>query len=263
MAIQKLVVVNGRPTLVDYSEPSRQERDRNYSSDRRQNRPEYTRFYSSSIWRKTRAQVLLRDNGECQHCGMPATMVDHIVPSADDWTDRLDPDNLQALCDSCHHIKTDREERAKQREVQRAMTVTVVCGYPGSGRASYVQQHEAEHDIIIDKYALMQSLSGRGKYDVDADIDDYAELAYELLLRKVKVDTRYNRVWIILAGPDTRLDSLLVSHNVEHILIDTDKSTCMDRLSKLDIDSDVVTELMRQVDVAKATNQFDKFIKIK
>jgi 5-methylcytosine-specific restriction endonuclease McrA len=39
----------------------------------------------------------------------PATVADHIVSLTDDWTLRLDLNNIQGLCDRCHNIKSARE----------------------------------------------------------------------------------------------------------------------------------------------------------
>jgi 5-methylcytosine-specific restriction enzyme A len=59
-----------------------------------------------------RARILARDGGVCQlgypGCTWHATEVDHIVPLASGGT--ADPDNLQAVCESCHVIKTAAEK---------------------------------------------------------------------------------------------------------------------------------------------------------
>jgi 5-methylcytosine-specific restriction endonuclease McrA len=61
------------------------------------------KFYASSEWRRLRYKILRRDGGKCVLCGRGAAdgvtlHVDHIVPLSKDWSRRLDPDNLQALC---------------------------------------------------------------------------------------------------------------------------------------------------------------------
>ncbi len=35
---------------------------------------------STTKWRKLREEVIRRDGGTCQSCGMPGSHVDHIVP---------------------------------------------------------------------------------------------------------------------------------------------------------------------------------------
>lgn len=66
-------------------------------------------------WAKARA-AYLREHPLCEQClrvrlTVVAAMVDHIVPMSDGG-DKLDDDNLQSLCWSCHEVKKAREKRA-------------------------------------------------------------------------------------------------------------------------------------------------------
>ena len=63
----------------------------------------------------------------CCRCGCNAEMVDHIVPVRKDWSRRLDPGNLQALCCKCHKMKTDRMDYGKNSGV---MPDTDASGWP-------------------------------------------------------------------------------------------------------------------------------------
>jgi 5-methylcytosine-specific restriction enzyme A len=61
-------------------------------------------------WQKVRVFVLRRDKYLCQHCLAQgiitvATDVDHIIPLSRGGA-RLDPENLQSLCRTCHNRKT-------------------------------------------------------------------------------------------------------------------------------------------------------------
>ena len=51
-----------------------------------------------------RPAVLERDGHRCRACGQPATDVDHIGDKHDHRSE-----NLQALCDWCHKMKTSRQ----------------------------------------------------------------------------------------------------------------------------------------------------------
>lgn len=73
-------------------------------------------FYKSKSWVLTRQQVLIRDNGLCQHCLTNkkitlAEMVDHVVPIKVRWDLRLTLSNLQSLCNACHNTKTSEDKR--------------------------------------------------------------------------------------------------------------------------------------------------------
>jgi 5-methylcytosine-specific restriction protein A len=86
-------------------------------------RAKYQRFYQSAKWQRTRL-IKLAESPLCEMClvsGMttPAVHVDHIVPLSEDYNKRLDYDNLQSLCHSCHSKKTKREGQDKKiREIE-------------------------------------------------------------------------------------------------------------------------------------------------
>lgn len=56
-------------------------------------------------WQVLRA-AHLATHPYCVVCGIAATTVDHIKPHRGDDELRLDPDNLQSTCTSCHSSKT-------------------------------------------------------------------------------------------------------------------------------------------------------------
>ncbi|QOY96345.1 HNH endonuclease [Massilia sp. UMI-21] len=80
-----------------------------------------------SAWVKVRNEVMRRDCGLCQPCqragrlGTNAHAVDHIVSKAKasrlGWlrakTDH--PSNLEAICESCHSVKTEVEQGKRKR----------------------------------------------------------------------------------------------------------------------------------------------------
>ena len=61
--------------------------------------PAHLRGYDSD-WGKLR-RAFLRSNPLCQVCGRPAYIAHHIVP-IDEGGERLDEDNLKAMCRNCH-----------------------------------------------------------------------------------------------------------------------------------------------------------------
>ena len=263
MANKKLAIINGRRVLVDAATKIRQDSDRQYNQARNQRQSEYVKFYHSAAWLKTREQVLIRDDSICQRCGLAASLVDHIIPSEDDWDDRLNQDNLQALCRDCHYWKTRRETTKRKKGQQRAMTITVVAGYPGSGKSTYVLDHAGPHDMIYDYDRLMSALTGKPGHDHNIDVNDYIQLFYELILRKLKAEQTFDNVWLVMTYPDDKLDSLLTSRDLRHIMLDTSKDDCIKRLSHDKRDVVSLLKVLDKVDKLKAENKFDKFKVVK
>ena len=93
--------------LQDYRKANTQR----YNQEVRHNKhnSEYTAFYNSTQWRKLRQQVLMRDNYLCQHCLAEGVVNDknlivhHKIELKRDWSKRLDMENLEVVCFSCHN----------------------------------------------------------------------------------------------------------------------------------------------------------------
>lgn len=74
-------------------------------------------FYGSQEWREKRAEILARDNYECQWCKEAGRVtvsdesvleVDHIQELAEHPELALDDDNLRTLCKDCHNKRHGR-----------------------------------------------------------------------------------------------------------------------------------------------------------
>lgn len=78
-----------------------QERDRHQGKERA--------FYKTQAWRNARKNAMIRDDYLCQHCLKQgryeaAYLVHHKIEVRTDFEKRLDPENLESLCSSCHQI---------------------------------------------------------------------------------------------------------------------------------------------------------------
>ncbi len=260
---KKLMVINGRRQLVPIDYQTRTETDKAYNQKRNRENKEYVGFYKTTAWRHTREQVLTRDYSTCVRCGLSGNIVDHIVPSEDDWEDRLNIDNLETLCQRCHNLKTKREWIKKHKGRDRAMKIHAVIGYPASGKSTYVARHMTSHDLVYDYDLLTSSLDGSmlnvlNTNDVEAnsrtihkhniDVNDYVQIIYETILRKIKAEKTFNNVWLIMTKPDERLTTLLSSNDVDWLMLDTTKDECISRLHRLHRDTTDSYKIMNDVD---------------
>lgn len=90
-------------------------RDQAHRQQKDKGRPSASARGYDVKWRRIRA-MFLRHNPVCLHCSRPAEEVDHIIPLAQNGTNKWD--NLQPLCKSCHSKKTGRDKRAKSVNTQ-------------------------------------------------------------------------------------------------------------------------------------------------
>jgi 5-methylcytosine-specific restriction protein A len=91
----------------------------NKQYDKYQRDPKSTAFYNSKAWRQLRQLVFTKQLGLCQECLkdkqlVKGNVVDHIIEIKDDWSKRLDEDNLQVLCHGCHQKKTMLNKKMRE-----------------------------------------------------------------------------------------------------------------------------------------------------
>ncbi len=74
-----------------------------------------TDFYETAKWKEVRYMALLANDGRCELCGASKKdgvilHVDHIKPRSKYPELRLDPNNLQVLCEPCNMGKSNIDE---------------------------------------------------------------------------------------------------------------------------------------------------------
>lgn len=89
------------------AEKKRKENIRYYKQTTYDRDSKYNKFYKSKEWIKGRQLAIVRDHALCRDCLdkdviTPYNTVHHIVPIKEDWSKRLDIDNIICLCESCH-----------------------------------------------------------------------------------------------------------------------------------------------------------------
>ncbi|MDT2850168.1 HNH endonuclease [Vagococcus carniphilus] len=74
-------------------------------------------FYRSEAWQDLRADVYERDGGKCQRCGKLVYGRDahchHEIAIKDNPNLKLDKNNIMLLCNKCHQLVENEEEKRK------------------------------------------------------------------------------------------------------------------------------------------------------
>ena len=88
------------------SKEAKRKRNQRYNSHRN---TIHSAFYQSQQWKRLREVKLSLAGYLCEHCKKAiAVEVHHIIPISDDWNRKLDMNNLQCLCISCHNFMHNR-----------------------------------------------------------------------------------------------------------------------------------------------------------
>ncbi|MCX4686775.1 HNH endonuclease [Kitasatospora purpeofusca] len=158
--------------------------------------------YDDERWPLLRDWVFSEEPLCAAGCGAPATVVDHIRPHRGDEALAFDRDNLQAMCKSCHDAKTARETGfAGSGRPPTAAEVVLVCGPPCSGKSTYVDQHRAPGDLVVDWDTLAQALGSPHPWDHPRPLTPFVAEARDAVLARLGRRHDVARAWVIATAP--------------------------------------------------------------
>ena len=218
-----------------------------------------------ATWYKFRNTYLL-EHPYCvspTHIGqqIPATDVDHIDGKGTLGERGYDHTNLQALCHSCHSIKTalfdgSFGKRPKGVDMpwspmQKCATpdcpnlvgtgwcnscqeknlsetnITVVAGPPCSGKTTYVEQNKGPADLVIDLDALAYALGAPSTHERHPALLPFIFEARDAVLKRMMKPHDIPHVWVIRTAPKNKERREWWQANV--IVIETPKDICLQR----------------------------------
>lgn len=197
-------------------------------------------FYRSKEWEGL--LVILKGerlNAEgfivCEHCGKPIVKAydcigHHIIElTEENYTDyniSLNPENIAFIHHRCHN-KIHNKLSYAQRQV------FIVYGSPLSGKSSYVKEVAVEGDLIIDMDNIWQCVSGCDRYVKPARLKSIVFGVRDKLIEDVKIRRGKWLNAYLIGGYPYKMDRerLIDSLGAREVFIDTDKATCLERLS--------------------------------
>jgi len=198
-------------------------------------------------WRKARL-IYLGKHPLCVECekegkAEPGTIIDHIIPHKGDMKLFWDTSNWQGLCKRHHDIKT-AEETGFKKDLYYPRYLTpsriplfIVCGAPGSGKTTYVNNHKQEGDLIIDLDEIKSLLSGKPRYESEDGWLEPALIERNRILNGLNYTKRYKRAWFIVGAPKAwERDFWRKLKPKKLIVLETPESECIKRIKDRPID---------------------------
>jgi len=104
-------------------------------------------------------------------------------------------------------------------------TITLVTGAPCSGKSTYVAEHKAKRDVVIDYDAIAVALGSPNTHDHPKSLVPYILNARDSLLDRIASKRPTTNVWIVACAPSTQEQQLADTT----ITLDTDMDTCIAR----------------------------------
>lgn len=199
-------------------------------------------FYNSDEWRKFRKQLIHERTNKAdgvlydEFDGKPLTQSYDIVlhhkkpltmQNVNDYSVSLNPENIMIVSQRSHNEIHGRFGYTAQRKVY------FVYGAPCSGKTTFVNNIKGNSDLVVDIDNIWQCITGGKRYDKPNALKQIAFTIRDNLYELVKTRAgKWERAYIITGGAVKGIrEREIEAFGAEPIFIDTDKKTCLRRLT--------------------------------
>ncbi|WAC29568.1 AAA family ATPase [Ancylobacter sp. SL191] len=109
----------------------------------------------------------------------------------------------------------------------------IVCGAPGSGKSTYVDQHKGPNDLVIDLDVIRSRLAGSSLYGAGPQWTAPALDERNRILQGLAADHVHERAWFIVSAPEREERDLWVRKlgTARVVLMPTPLEECLRRIA--------------------------------
>lgn len=198
-------------------------------------------FYTSNEWRTFRAALIAerldRDGSVIdEYSGKPILqsydiVLHHIKPltmaNVNDYSVSMNPANIMVVSQKSHNELHARFGYCTERKVY------LVWGSPCSGKTTFVDNIKGNSDMIVDMDNIWMCITGGELYHKPNALKANAFMLRDALYDQVKTRAgRWERAFVIAGcAVKSERERLTASLGAEPIHIDTDKETCLQRVT--------------------------------
>lgn len=109
--------------------------------------------------------------------------------------------------------------------------IKVVCGFPGSGKTSYIKKNIQRNDLVFDYDEIQTALTFQPKHTDNKAVHGYVIEIMKNMIKQVKKDKNINILWIIRTVPDKSFQELLDGYDVEYLFINKTIFECLEQIN--------------------------------
>lgn len=202
-------------------------------------------FYNSDVWRKFRAGLIeerrSKDDGlvYCEYSGVTIARAHEIVAhhktpltmqNVNDFAISLNPSNIMLVTHKAHNEIHARFGHCTERKVY------YIYGAPCSGKTTFVNSIKGNSDIVCDIDSIWQCLTGAARYDkpnaLKQNVFEVQRCILDMIRNRFPRSGGWERAFVIDGGAaKTPRNNRIKDLGAEPIFIDTDKETCLQRLT--------------------------------
>lgn len=110
------------------------------------------------------------------------------------------------------------------------MKFKVICGFPGSGKSTFVRKNIGNKDIVFDYDELISTITLTNKHIYNAVAHQYVLDFLENVLERGKQDPTDGTIWIIRTVPDESFKQKLADCDVSWFFINKTVFECMEQI---------------------------------